>query len=137
MNKSLIGTAAIAILAFALGSAPRLSPPSTGPGGSAWAQLRGGIYRIRNPETNAVAGWVFSSTDRTREYWAYIEGTYTWATSDNTSSNPWTLKAEYIGAPSYSTFVEFRDAVLAESAAQGKTITFQNHTVFETVTDNE
>jgi hypothetical protein len=95
--------------------------------------VRNGEFALRQ---TALVGWACAASDGSYEWWAYIDGTYTWATSASTSTNPWDLKAEYLGSGTYSSFDAWKSAVLLRPETSGKRVIFQRHSVTEESTQN-
>lgn len=100
------------------------------------AQVKPGEFALFQPGISNPVGWARINSDRTVEWWAYIEGSYTWADNTNTPSSRWHLEAEYDGPGSYASYAAWRADVLQRAAAQGHTVTFQNHTVTEDTVAN-
>jgi hypothetical protein len=95
-------------------------------GTTARAQVGPGEFALHQGPT---VGWVCVSSDRTTEWWAYVDGVYRWADETCTSSSPWVAQAEYIGVGTWGSFEAWKADVLTRQAAQGKTIVFQRHAV--------
>ncbi|MCE9634818.1 MAG: hypothetical protein K8T90_03850 [Planctomycetes bacterium] len=100
------------------------------------AQIGPGRYWLIQPGVQGHGGFACCNADRTVEYWAYVDGTYTFASPSNGSNNRWRLDAEYIASGTYSSFQAFEDAVCAMGEFQGKTLLFQDHSVTENVIEN-
>ena len=105
-------------------------------GGPARAQVRIGEFELHQPGASGAVGFVACNADRTVEWWAYIDGTYSWGDASSTTANPWKLEAVRLGDTTASTFMEWRAEVLALSVMAGKRVVFQNHSVVETTVDN-
>lgn len=102
---------------------------------SSQAQAKPGEFNLRQA---GLVGWLYVSPDGANEWWAYIDdGSYQWADPSHTLSNPWDLKADYIGPGNYSSYAAWKAAVLARPAAQGKPIKFQKHAVVEETVQND
>jgi hypothetical protein len=122
------------VIALALGyAAPALEsfPPR------AEAQIVGGdAITVARASDGATIAWAARSGDGTKEFWAYVQGEFVFASSSHTSQNPWTLSGIYDSGLPTGTFDAFRTEVLSRAAAQGETIIFHNMTVTQSVTEN-
>jgi hypothetical protein len=90
------------------------------------AQCKGGEYALQQ---SGLVGWVYVNSERTIEWWAYLDEVYEWADTTSVGGNAWHLQAEYIGTGGWSSYAEWRSDVLQRSAAQGRTVVFQQHAV--------
>ena len=128
MFGAVVGAVIVAGLAAVSGVFPRSTPLA--------AQTGTGEYWLIQPGANMRVGRVWCNGDRSIEYWAYVDGVYTWADASHGVDNHWRLDAEYIGSASYSSFQQFKDAVCALPIYEGQTITFQAHGITEDVVEN-
>lgn len=117
----------VALVAIA-GLATSLSNDST-----VQAQMKPGEFTLHQ---SGLVGWVYVNSDRTVEWWAYIDGEYEWADSSSVGSNLWQLDAEYVGSTPWITYAAWKANVLQRAAADGKTIVFQQHAVTEESVEN-
>jgi hypothetical protein len=122
--RRVAGVAVVAVV----GLATALSNDST-----VQAQLKPGEFALHQ---SGLVGWVYVNSDRTVEWWAYIDGLYEWADSSSVGSNQWQLDAEYIGSTPWITYSAWKANVLERAAADGKTIVFQQHAVTEESVEN-
>lgn len=110
---------------------------SGAPAPTAHAQLGGGnSVVITRVSDGATVAWSARSGDGTREFWAYVQGEFEFASSSHTAANPWRLHGVYDSSIPTGGFEAFRTEVLSRAAAQNKTIIFHNMTVAESVTQN-
>ena len=121
-RESLVRLGALVVLASA-GLAAAFSPESP-----VQAQCNGGDYALHQ---SGVVGWAYVNSNRTVEWWAYIDGAYQWGDSSSVGANQWQLDAEYIGPGAWPTYAAWKANVLGRAAAQGHTIVFQQHVVSE------
>jgi hypothetical protein len=98
--------------------------------------MKPGEFILHQPGVSDPVGWVRVNSDRTVEWWAYVDETYSWADSSNNSSAPWHLDAEYLGNASYGSYAVWKAAVLQRAAAQEHTVVFQTHAVAEETVAN-
>ena len=103
---------------------------------SVHAQVQSGDYWLYQPHQPAPVGRAWCNSDRTVEYWAYVNGEYEFGGASSGLSGRWRLEVEQVGSASYASFADFKDAVLDQPEIQGKTILFQNHQVSESVEVN-
>lgn len=115
-------------LCIVLASMPVASALLPGSRASAIAQVDAGEYSLLQTGT---VGWVRVSSDRTVEWWAYIDGAYEWADPGSTGQNRWRLDAEYIGDGDFVSYAAWKTDVLERPEALGQTIVFQIHAVSE------
>lgn len=99
-------------------------------------QVNDGEHRIHQPGQPYAVAWVCSRADRTREWWAFIDETYTWGDTDATEQNPWNVSAVRIGNGTYANYTAWRTAVLARAETQGCTVVFQDHSITEDTVEN-
>jgi len=59
-----------------------------------------------------VVGWAVCTGDHTREYWAYLDPAYSFATSANTPANPWFSRRRVHGNGDYSSYDAWKSSVL-------------------------
>lgn len=100
------------------------------------AQILPGEYHLHQPGTADPVGWAWRSGDGATEWWAYVDGSYSWAGSANGPSSRWRLDAEYVGAGNWANYAAWKNHVLLQSAAQGRTIVFQDHSICEETLSN-
>jgi hypothetical protein len=122
---ALIAVGVVASTAFTVATAPK-----------ARAQLHGGEFSLYQPSQISTVGRAWCSSDHTIEYWAYVDGEFTFADTSNDSLNRWRLDAEHVSLEEYEDYNAFKSAVLALPEMSGKTVRFQSHAVSEEVVVN-
>ncbi len=124
------------IVVLALASTTMWGTLVTSPPVTAAAQVGGGTGIALRSSNGTTIAWAARCGDGTKEFWAYVQGEFEFASSSHTASNPWTLDGVYDSGLPTGCFDVFRTEVLSRPAAQGKTIIFHNMTVAESVTAN-
>ena len=104
--------------------------------GRAAAQLGDGEFALYQPGSASPVGWVRVAGDHCVEWWAFVEGACSWADCSHSPTARWRLDAEYIGSGSWATYAIWKADVLQRVAVQGRTITFQDHSVVEESVEN-
>jgi hypothetical protein len=122
-GRNLLRAAGIAACALAACVASIATAPTR-----AGAQIDEGEFALFQPQQQAPVGRAWCNADRTVEYWAYVVGEYAFPLQGN---GGWRLDATRVSGTSYSSFAQFRAAVLALPQMAGKKILFQDHSVTE------
>jgi hypothetical protein len=127
----------LACALFALGIGTMIGASIAPNTSDAQAQMGTGTGTLMQRSSDgATIGWAARSSDGTKEFWAYVEGEFEFASTSHTASNPWNLRGVYDANLPTGGFEAFRTEVLSRAAAQDKTIIFHNMTVTESITEN-
>lgn len=100
------------------------------------AQVDFGEYALFQPGSEGVVGWVVTNSDRSVEWWAYLDDAYVWANIASTPQNRWHLEAERVGGAGWSGFEAWKADVLSRPVTYGRHLVFQNHVVAESAVEN-